>query len=56
MIIQAVDNLGLVMTNLLKTQTQLDEFKSKLSDLNSEEGNQWLDGWLENSTHTISTK
>lgn len=53
MIIQAVDNLG---PNLLKTQTKLDGLKGKLSDLNSEEGNQWLDGWLENSTHTISTK
>ena len=40
MTIQAVDNLGLVMTNLLKTQGKLDGLKTRLSDLNSEEGSQ----------------
>ena len=41
--LEAVENVGLVMTNLLKTQTKLESLKEKLASLGTEEGDKILD-------------
>ena len=42
-LLQAVDNLGTVMGNLLKTQAKMEGLKDKLSALDSQDGPELLD-------------
>lgn len=41
--LEAVENVGVVMTNLLKTQTKLESLKEKLANLGTGEGDKILD-------------
>lgn len=42
-ILKAVDNLGTVMSNLLKTQAKMDVLKDKLANLDTDESEQLLE-------------